>query len=1654
MRRYSTAGFLVILIGQSLAAALAQAPRQVAVRGVELRDQLLRERPSYAYPATPNTSAKERIDKSTYVKMFRRPGVRLSVRYPGGPPRVRTRDPLATNGMLGLRATGDLKKQGPTPRMKSATRAFLRTSTPLSIIPRRPVNPNAVLSDTGAGVSSWFEYLARNVPGIGVALQNTSSGNLIIRSTDISVPERGIDLEMTRTYNSQSLHDVNGDDGSEPAIFGNGWTNAYDAHLVPRSNGQTITAISVYDGVGTRCDYTPDGNGNWIPCTGQHAILEVDPSNACSYWWIQKDGSAYWFHSPVNNCINQPATFGRVFAIYGRNSNNVVTLAYSFVPNEPETSQYVTEIDANHSDGHTLRMVFAQAGSGGPNELETIVRPDSQPINYYYDNLGDLKEVDKPGNDPLTPTLEQTYGVQTPIQYACGPRATMSGQTDGACIHFDYDSSSRLADWKVNAVLNPAPVPNDGLGYIQPGVPHGWQTFYVANFVYGATTGGICGNTPSSALTVCDTNGHSFVYILDSFGRTTAIQRFTSAHSSLTIQQAWDANNNLISATDSNGNEIDYAYDANGNRTAVGYPKMTTSNGTFRPTYLFSYDASNNVVGYCDPVFSNSINMDFSSSFGQSDSLCPQTIGSPTSPGAAIYKYQTETAEPYGMLSDRTSPAGYHYSISYSVAGQGGDFGEPTQVAGDSFQINGNSIAPTQNFTYDVYGNQLTAGNTQGKWTTVYDSLNRPTSRTDPTGVTGYLCYNYDGSVSSSTSPLQFEKDGGSCGSVSVHYKYDVDGDLLSDYRGYTGGTTYYTYDGLDRLVEAQVPADGNIDGNQTGLTRYFYDLSQLGSGANLTIGSKSGLIAYGNMYKVLRCVGSPCSYQDIFGNTFDGTDRPTGRFQYSPTTLSNGYTPGQAPGPLNGWIFSYDAPGQAGLPSTRKDPNGTTTTYSYDAINDLTGVAYNDGQTPSNALTYDADGRLTKQSSSVGIETYGYYPDGTKQSFTEGGNLADPETLTYNRYPNGWEKSLQVQDNAVGLNETFSYNYRKDGVRTSLTLGSWEFDWTYDNAGRVTSFKDPYYQSLIPSGNWSGTNSPIYANGITIGKRTLNYDPSSGELASLTMSSGAQYSNIQYDAAGDMTSYTVSVPGFQYAPNVQYGPTDPFVTGVQYGFDVRREFSQLQATAPTVNNYVTVQQTQVNSGHPFTCSPYPCRTGGLAVDANTGAVTNLDPPSPQPNCSAASDVSYDSDGRQSNTIYISNGFGCPGASFLDERGYDAEGHTTSSQSPPGISVGSYLWSPSGHLASANITNSGVTTTENFHWDGDILLFVTNSSHAVVQNNVEQIGYQNGTGGALVVYDRDASGTIVESHTGQADSGISTMQNYFSPSSPLSRFGIATLVGSYPSAGMMPNPPVVTMARTDGYGINNLHVQNIRNYDSTAQQWTTPDEYRGSDSEPLSQWGYQWNGNNPLGNSDPSGYLTICSQTDAANNGDGTCQGSASATAGAASDPPTAVQIQLGYVPNQFGIGWNHGAYNMQDWNRAISRMNNKTPGWTAQGGVVSPLIEGNLSVMQCGEISMSGGGLRSLGGTGKFSMLSSFLHGISWYGAVGITTANRGASLADVQSGTTYNFSAGFGFGLVVQANESGDFIGIGAVDGISFGQSGQARSFGAGRSKCKVKY
>ncbi|MBV9269557.1 MAG: hypothetical protein JO165_00580, partial [Candidatus Eremiobacteraeota bacterium] len=98
-------------------------------------------------------------------------------------------------------------------------------------------------SSGSTGINPWWTYEQDAIPGAGRYMVNVGNGNLLLQDDDLDMPNAGIDLAFRRTFNSQSRHDYANTDASTPSLYGDGWTNTFDAHIAQNTSG----GLSVFD---------------------------------------------------------------------------------------------------------------------------------------------------------------------------------------------------------------------------------------------------------------------------------------------------------------------------------------------------------------------------------------------------------------------------------------------------------------------------------------------------------------------------------------------------------------------------------------------------------------------------------------------------------------------------------------------------------------------------------------------------------------------------------------------------------------------------------------------------------------------------------------------------------------------------------------------------------------------------------------------------------------------------------------------------------------------------------------------------------------------------------------------------------------------------------------------------------------------------------------------------------------------------------------------------------------------------------------------------------------------------------------------------------------------------------------------------------------
>jgi hypothetical protein len=1018
-------------------------------------------------------------------------------------------------------------------------------------------------------------------------------------------------------------------------------------------------------------------------------------------------------------------------------------------------------------------------------------------------------------------------------------------------------------------------------------------------------------------------DGHYVNWFFDTPGRVTKTQRWSFTPSGqpvwVSTGQSWDSSNNLLSVVDPRGMvgstpdptyETDFAYDAAGDLVAAAQPNVTVNNGTYRPTYLFSYDSNHNLIAACDPVHTDSaaVNRNWSG-LGQNGNPFPNPSASPTpcpsTTGATVYAWATPAAspqpEPYGELKSVTSPNGYTTSFAYSPASEdagGVDVGLPTAITGApiSQSSDGSTLTrtPTWNATYDPYGDLKTtnAGTfnsvTYGTTTYAYDAMHRQISATDAENVTSYWCYNDDGSVLYTESAAQHAADGlpAPCSTPlgpqvtppvnSDWFTYDADGNetaAVHHYGNVTGTTTNW-YDGGDRLVEVQLPLDQtDFSGTSTPhdlypksfMTRYLYDNT---GQALWNDGSGNVIYGSGHLYKVQEYVPStpvvaantvPAAqtWTDVRGWAWDPLDVPVHVYEFA---LPSGTSPRMS--------YTYNGSnatmGRLTQAFYGQGPSSTNTsitpTYLANGWISATAYANDGGVTPSKNFIFDADGRpVTLYSSIFTNETRLYDSDGNLTEVKEPTSYTGAADIKYSYYLDDKRESISVTSSSIaaGAQRSISYGYRTDGLTETLQpswTGSANFTIGYSNAGRRTSESDPETGNTVTVYN---SGSPEYT--VKLGARSTQYDQY-GQIKQVVLPEGYTYSNFMYDDEGEPTSYDLSGGWCTSGSRGQLLSqcTDSTENMV---YSARGELLNANNTNSGHNTMPNLQSA-VN----FLCTPSTLGGCKESFDARNGMAL------------LSGNVGYGYDAYGRNTGITLDGAGLT-------RSYDADSHIVSEQNPTAQTIScssndvfvpcnanektngsvssfwgvKYTWSPGGHPVEQTINASGGATGTTWeHWDPatSTVLFEYEVASGLGDLAVGRLGITSSSNtDGVTVEDRDPFGQVAATHTNVQFSVWGAM--------PAGR-SIDTMSGTYYAgavgSGFVGSDPMsvrrtLSAARDDGYIDHGyaLSFQGTRAADIDTSTWTTMDWYGGSSGDVMSQQPYMWNNNNGLMNSDPTG---------------------------------------------------------------------------------------------------------------------------------------------------------------------------------------------------------
>jgi RHS repeat-associated protein len=534
----------------------------------------------------------------------------------------------------------------------------------------------------------------------------------------------------------------------------------------------------------------------------------------------------------------------------------------------------------------------------------------------------------------------------------------------------------------------------------------------------------------------------------------------------VTTSYTYNSFGEVLTTTDPLGNTTTNTYDANGNLLTVTTPQPS-ANAAASVTQ-FGYNNLGEMTQITDPL-------------GNITTLTYNSVGliaSITDAQNNITSYQYDARGNRTSVVDPINGAAHPTTFSYDVM---------NRLLGITYP-NGASVS----FAYDYRGRRISATDQNGHTTTyAYDDADRLLSLTDPANNVTQYGYDTEGDLTSITDAnghtTQFSYDPFGRvnqttfpSSLIETYGYDPIGNLTSK-TDRKGNKIQYIYDALYRLTNKIYPDSTSAS--------YVYDL--VGKVQQVSDPTGTYGFAYDNMG---RLIGTTTQYSFLPGYNFQNVytyDAASNRLSLTApdgSITTYGYDSlNRLSGLANSWAgsfgFSYDALSRR-TQLTR--PNGVNTNYTYDAVSNLVSVLHQAGSTTLDgaSYTYDAAGNRSSKMNYLDNSSSSYSYDALYQLLSVTG--ATTEAYSYDTVGNRLS-SIGVPiynynaSNELTSNSNGSYSYDANGNALSDAQGR-NYTWDFENRltqtivpgtnGGTTTFKyDPFGRRIQKSGPLGTTN-------------------------------------------------------------------------------------------------------------------------------------------------------------------------------------------------------------------------------------------------------------------------------------------------------------------------------------------------------------------------------------------------------------------------------------------------------------------------------------------------------------------------------------------------------------------------------------------------------
>ena len=826
---------------------------------------------------------------------------------------------------------------------------------------------------------------------------NTWNGNLYLPVSLLTIPGRGIPIELSLSYNS-SWHDVNQN-------FGNGWQLSYNMFYVRTDGGDIVVVWE--DG---HADTYVKNGGDFISPLDVHDSLEEYMPG--SYRLRTKEGMEYYFDSPIHKRVGKIQDPNGNVLVFNYDADLLLT-TITDASGRQVTFSYTNGNLTQITDTNTTpsRNIYLHYSSSGDN-LIGITNPLGDLTQYGYDSEHYLKSITDPLGNPAT-TITYLNGAVSNISQSTMAKSfsydtttrktTMTDTVAGGnrVTYFIYDESGRIAQmdrvkdgqgnvasqkflWDDNNNLTEFTDENDhittytydALGNLETITdPLGHVTTYTYELAYNKVTSVQDANNQTTTYEydangnlerVIDPLNNDTVYTYDANGLPITI-RDANSH---TTTYDYNLQGDLISIEDPLGNITEYSYDNVGNR-------LTTTDANSH-TVTYEYDAYDNLTKIIDPL-NNQTTYDYDANGNLVTSTDPEN-------NTTSYEYDA-----LNRLERVIDALGHQTTYAYDQVG--------------NLKTILDAEGHTTTFTYNLLDQLINEADPMGN-TTRYtlDGTGNILTRVDANGITTQ--YNYDDANRLETIDYP--------GSDDVTYVYDPVGNVTEMSNAEV--TVSQSFDALNRLTGANV-ATGGFSKN----TSYTYD--DVGNRATMT-DPDSGVTTYTyDDANRLISLTNPSAQTTLF--TYDNASRLTQKDLANGTYATYVYDNADrlvsvahnnsTDTTLMSFAYAYD---DAGNRLSMTEANGDITTYAYDDIYQLTAANYPDGS--SEAFTYDAVGNRTRLIDSSGTINY---------SYDDANRLLSAGNVSF-----GWDNNGN-QTSKTENNTTTTYDYDFENRLTDVTF-------------------------------------------------------------------------------------------------------------------------------------------------------------------------------------------------------------------------------------------------------------------------------------------------------------------------------------------------------------------------------------------------------------------------------------------------------------------------------------------------------------------------------------------------------------------------------------------------------------------------------------------